>query len=89
MYDGSADVDTLIADLCVHGFWEPQTDARFDTTVFDTDAKSCHGCSPLMFWVQLRLRRTNIHRRVRLDMVQLLHFVFWQMGCWVLRLRFC
>lgn len=49
MYDGSADVDTLIADLCVHGFWKPQTDARFDTTVFDTDAKSCHGCSPLMF----------------------------------------
>ena len=30
MHDGSAGVDTLIAELCVRGVWEPQTEALFD-----------------------------------------------------------
>ena len=28
--DGSAGADTLIADLCVRGAWQPQTKALFD-----------------------------------------------------------
>ena len=38
--DGSAGSDTLIADLCVHGVWEAQTEALFDIRVIDTDARS-------------------------------------------------
>ena len=38
---GSVDgADTLIADLCVRGVWEPQTKALFDIRVVDTDAWS-------------------------------------------------
>ena len=42
--DGSA--DSLIADLCVRGVWEPHTEALFDIRVVDTDAQSCHACTP-------------------------------------------
>ena len=38
--DGSAGADTLIADLCVRGVWEPQTKALFYIRVVDTDARS-------------------------------------------------
>ena len=38
--DGSTGADTLIADLCVRGVWEPQTEALFDIRVVDTDARS-------------------------------------------------
>ena len=38
--DGSAGADTLITGLCVHGIWEPQTEALFDIRVVDTDAWS-------------------------------------------------
>ena len=44
--DGSAGADTLIADLCVRGAWEPQTEALFDIRVVDTDARSYCACSP-------------------------------------------
>ena len=46
MCDGSAGADTLIADLCVHGVSEPQTEALFDIRVVDTDAWSNHTCRP-------------------------------------------
>ena len=32
--------DTLIADLCVRGVWQPQCDALFNIHVIDTDALS-------------------------------------------------
>ena len=44
--DGSAGADTLIANLCVQGVWEPQTKALFDIRVVDTDARSYRACSP-------------------------------------------
>ena len=46
MCDGSAGTDTLIADLCVCGVWEPQTEALFDIRIFDTDAWSYHAHRP-------------------------------------------
>ena len=46
MRDGSAGADTLIADLCVRGVWEPQTEALFDIRVVDTDARSYRAHSP-------------------------------------------
>jgi len=37
--DGSAgNPDTVIADLCIHGVWQPQTKALFDIRVINTDA---------------------------------------------------
>ena len=44
--DGSAGADTLIADLCVCGVWEPQTEALYDIRVVDTDAQSYCTHSP-------------------------------------------
>ena len=38
--DSSDGADALIADLCVRGAWEPQTEALFDIRVVDTDAQS-------------------------------------------------
>ena len=38
MNDGSAGANTLIADLCVRGVWEAQTEALFDIRVMDTNA---------------------------------------------------
>ena len=46
MCDGSGSADSLIADLCVRGVWEPQTEALFDIRVVDTDARSYRACSP-------------------------------------------
>ena len=46
MCDGSASADTLIADLCVCGVWEPQTEALFDIRVVDTDAQSYRARRP-------------------------------------------
>ena len=46
MCDGSGSADSLIADLCVHGVWEPQTEALFDIRVVDTDARSYCAHSP-------------------------------------------
>ena len=41
MHDGSAGVNTLITNLCVHEVWKPQTKALlFDIRVVDTDAHS-------------------------------------------------
>ena len=45
VYDGYAGADTLIADLCVCGVWESQTEALFDIIVVDTDAHSYHARS--------------------------------------------
>ena len=36
----------LIADLCVHGVWQPQVDVLFDVRVVDTDAPSYCSHSP-------------------------------------------
>ena len=47
--DGSASANTLIADLRVHGVWQPQTEALFDIRVVDTDARSYCGRTPVMF----------------------------------------
>ena len=44
--DGSAGADVLVADLCVRGAWGPQTEALFDITVVDTDARSYCARSP-------------------------------------------
>ena len=44
--DGSAGADTLIADLCIRGVWEAQTEALFDIRVIDTDARSYCTRSP-------------------------------------------
>ena len=44
--DGSAGADTLIADMCVRGVWEAQTEALFDIRVIDTDARSYCTRSP-------------------------------------------
>ena len=45
--DGSVDAsDTLIADLCVRGVWQPQTEALFDIRVVDTDARSYCARTP-------------------------------------------
>jgi len=44
--DNSAGADTLVADLCVCGFWESQTEALFDIRVVDTDAWSYCARSP-------------------------------------------
>ena len=40
MHDGSAGANTSIADLCVRGISEPQTEALFNIRVVDTDARS-------------------------------------------------
>jgi len=46
--DGSAgNLDTLIANLCVHGVWQPQTEALFDIRVVDIDAWSYSACALL------------------------------------------
>ena len=46
MCDSSDGTDVLIADLCVHGAWEPQTEALFDIRVVDTDAQSYCADTP-------------------------------------------
>ena len=43
--DGTCDV-TLIADLRIHGVWQPQVDTVFDVHVVDTDAPSYRSRSP-------------------------------------------
>ena len=66
--NGYADADILIADLCVCGVWEPQTEALFYIRVVVTDGWPYHIRSPVMFWVPLRLKRsTNIYGLVRID----------------------
>jgi len=46
--DGSAgNSDTLIADLCVCGVWQPQTEALFDIRVVNTDARSYSARTPI------------------------------------------
>ena len=37
---------TLIADLWIHGVWQPQVDVLFDVCVTDVDAPSYRGRSP-------------------------------------------
>ena len=44
--DDSGSADSLIADLCVRGVWEPQTEALFDIRVVDTDSRSYRARSP-------------------------------------------
>ena len=39
----------LIADLCVYGVWQLQTDALFDIRVVDTDVQSY--CLPVLYCV--------------------------------------
>ena len=46
MCDSVDGADTLIANLCVHGVWEPQTEALFDIRVIDTDARSYLARTP-------------------------------------------
>jgi len=38
--------DSLIADSCIHGAWQPQTKALFDIRVINTDAQSYSACTP-------------------------------------------
>jgi len=46
--NGSAgNSDTLIANLCICGAWQPQTEALLDIRVIDTDAWSYSACTPL------------------------------------------
>jgi len=45
--DGSDGIsEPLVADLCVRGVWQPQTEALFDIRVVDTDARSYCGRTP-------------------------------------------
>jgi len=44
--DSSEGADALIADLCVRGAWEPQTEALSDIRVVDTDAQSYCARTP-------------------------------------------
>jgi len=44
--NSSEGADALIADLCVCGAWEPQTNTLFDIRVVDTDAQSYHARIP-------------------------------------------
>ena len=46
VHDGSAGANTLIADLCVRGVWEAQTEALFDIRMIGTDAGSYCAGSP-------------------------------------------
>jgi len=46
VHNSSEGTNTLIADLCVHGTWEPRTEALFDIRVVDTDAQSYHAHTP-------------------------------------------
>ena len=46
MRDSSNGADALIADLCVRGAWEPQTEVLFDVRVVDTDAQSYRARTP-------------------------------------------
>ena len=46
MHDSSDGTDALIPDLCVHGAWEPQTEALFDIRVVVTDAQSYRAHTP-------------------------------------------
>ena len=46
MRDSSDGADALIADLCVCGACEPQTEALFDIRVVDTDARSYRARTP-------------------------------------------
>ena len=51
---------TLIADLWVHGVWQPQVDVLFDAHVADTDASSSpvwQFTSYWLCWAQQRMRR--------------------------------
>ena len=46
--DGSGGIlEPLVADLCVRGVWQPQTEALFDIRVVDTDAWSYCGRTPI------------------------------------------
>ena len=46
--DGSGGIlEPLVADLCVRGVWQPQTEALFDIRVVDTDARSYCGRTPI------------------------------------------
>ena len=75
--DSVTGADTLVADLCVCGVWEPQTETLLDIRVVDTDAQSIVLTLPMMFWVLLKLRRSgNIRRLARINVPHLLHFVF-------------
>ena len=72
-HDRSAGADALIADVCVRGVWEPQNKALFDITVVDTDVRSYHACSSMMFYVLPRLRRSiNIYRVIWINVPHLL-----------------
>ena len=44
--DNVYSADTLIADLCVLGVWDPQTKAPFDIRMVDTDVWSYHASTP-------------------------------------------
>ena len=48
VHDSVDGADTLIADMCVCGAWEPQTEALFDIRVWMTlvDARSYHAGTP-------------------------------------------
>ena len=46
--DGSGGIlEPLVADLCVRGVWQPQTEAVFDIRVVDTDAQSYCSHTPI------------------------------------------
>ena len=44
--DSSNEHDALVADLGIHGVWQPQAEALFDICVIDTDAQSYQSHSP-------------------------------------------
>ena len=86
MLDSSDGADALIADLCVRGAWEPQTEALFDIRVVDTDARSYRARTPhdVLSTAKKVRRSTNICRPVRISVPRLLHFVCLWMACSVL-----
>ena len=44
--DSSNEHDALVADLSIHGVWQPQAKALFDIRVINTDAQSYQSHSP-------------------------------------------
>ena len=57
--DSGGIFEPLVADLCLRGVWQPQTQSLFDIRGVDTDTRSYCGRT---LTIVLRLRRnTSIH----------------------------
>ena len=74
-----ANNDTLIADLCVRGVWQPQCDAIFDICVLDTDAKAYLDQSSVA--VIKTDKKTKYQEACLAQLANFTHFVRYLMAC--------